>query len=99
VSEPPQPPQPPPAADERRFNEKLDDLQAQRPFAYNLVVGALVGLVALLFSFHWIVVPLYAVSYAALRAYLWGDGRILRRQYEARKVRSDEARAARRRRF
>jgi len=32
------------AADERSNLEKLDDLQAARPFPYNLVVGVLVGL-------------------------------------------------------
>ena len=31
-----------------RFNEKLDHLQARRPFTYNLVTGALIGLVLLL---------------------------------------------------
>jgi hypothetical protein len=83
--------------DERRFPERLDDLQATHPFAYNLAVGLLVGLVAVVLGFELIVMPLYAVSYATLRAYLWGDGRILRRQYEVRKVRSDQARAERRR--
>ncbi|HEY9557969.1 MAG TPA: hypothetical protein VIR58_14620 [Acidimicrobiales bacterium] len=84
--------------DERRFNEKLDDIQAAHPLPYNLVVGLIVGLIALAFGFHWLVVPLYALSYGLVRAYLWGDGRILRRQYEVRKVRSDAARAERRRR-
>ena len=34
--------------DKVRFNEKLDHLQARRPFTYNLVTGALIGLVLLL---------------------------------------------------
>jgi len=86
------------APDERRFNEKLDDLQAALPFPYNLVVGLVIGLLALVFGFHWVFVLLYGSAYAALRAYLWGEGRILRRQYDARKIRSDEAREERRRR-
>src|SRR3546814_1309725 len=49
--------------DERRFNEKLDDIQAAHPLPYNLVVGLIVGLIALAFGFHWLVVPLYALHY------------------------------------
>jgi hypothetical protein len=86
------------APDERRFNEKLDDLQAAHPFLYNLAVGIVVGALAWVIGFSALVIPLYTVSYAAVRAYLWGDGRILRRQYEARKVRSEQARTERRRR-
>ena len=41
----------------------------------------------LLVGFHWLFGVLYAVSWAGLRAFLWGEGRILRRQYEARLVR------------
>ncbi len=82
----------PDRADDRPLPEKLDDLQAAHPFAYNLVVGLIVGLVGVLIGFHWLVAPLYALSYAALRSYLWGGERILRRQYDIRKVRAREAR-------
>ena len=85
------------AADTRSNLEKLDDLQAAHPFAYNLVVGLLVGLVALVFSFSLILIALYSVSYASLRWYLWQDGRVLRRQYEARAARWAEKQARRRR--
>jgi hypothetical protein len=88
----------PTAPDERRFNEKLDDLQAAHPFTYNLATGAVIGLVLSLVGFHWSLVVAYAVVWAALRAYLWSGDRVLRRQYDARKVRSDAARAERRRR-
>jgi hypothetical protein len=91
-------PEPAGQVDERRFNEKLDDLQAAHPFPYNVAVGAIVGLIGVLLGFHWLVAPLYALSYGAIRAFLWRDGQILRRQYEARKIRSDQARAERRRR-
>ncbi len=84
--------------DEPRFNEKLDHLQARRPFFYNLVTGLLIGLVLLVFGFHWLWALGYALSWAALRAFLWGQGRILRRQYEARTARSEAAKVARRRR-
>ena len=80
-----------------RFNEKLDHLQARRPFTYNLVTGALIGLVLLLFGVHWAVVVAYALSWAALRWFLWQDGRILRRQYEARQVRVAAEKEAKRR--
>lgn len=76
-----------PPVDERRFNEKLDDLQADHPFPYNLAVGVLVALILLLLGFHPVIAVLYAPSYATLRWYLWQDSRVLRRQYEARKVR------------
>jgi hypothetical protein len=84
-------------SDQRSNLEKLDDLQAAQPFRYNLVVGVLMGLVLLAFGFHPIVVPVYALSYAGLRAYLWADGRVLRRQYEARALRWAEKQAERRR--
>jgi hypothetical protein len=86
--------------DDTRSNlEKLDGLQAAHPFPYNLVAGLLVGLVAwLLFRVHPVLVAAYALSYAALRWYLWQDGRVLRRQYEARAVRWREQQAERRRR-
>ncbi len=85
-------------AEKVRFNEKLDHLQARRPFAYNLVTGALIGLVfVLVFQFHWILGVLYMLSWASLRAYLWGDGRIMRRQYDARLVRVAQQKAAQRR--
>jgi hypothetical protein len=84
----------------QRFNEKLDHLQARHPFSYNLVTGALIGLVLALLGFHWTVAVFYVLSWAAVRAFLWGDGRILRRQYEARVVRvKAEKEAKRRRRF
>jgi hypothetical protein len=85
------------AADDRSNLERLDDLQAAHPFTYNLVVGLATGLVLLIFGFHPVFVPIYALSYAALRGYLWGDGRVLRRQYEARAVRWKARRAERRR--
>ncbi len=77
--------------------ERLDDLQAVHPFPYNLVVGALMGLVALAFGVHPILIPIYAVSFASLRWFLWQDGRVLRRQYDARATRWAEQQAARRR--
>ena len=81
-----------------RFNEKLDHLQARRPFLYNLVTGALIAvLLVLLFRMHWVYAAFYVVSWAALRWFLWGDGRILRRQYEARLVRVEAQRAEKRR--
>ena len=84
----------------KRFNEELDHLQARHPFTYNLVTGALIGVVLTLVGFHWTVAVLYAVSWAAVRAFLWGDGRILRRQYEIRVARvAEEKEAKRRRRF
>ncbi len=83
--------------DARGNLEKLDDIQAAHPFTYNLAVGVLMGLLLVLFGFHPVVVPVYAVSYAGLRAFLWGEGRLLRRQYEARRVRWAEHPAARRR--
>ena len=85
------------AAGDRSNPEKLDDLQAAHPFAYNLVVGAATGLILLAFGFHPIFVPIYALSYAGLRSYLWGDGRVLRRQYEARAVRWEAKQVERRR--
>jgi hypothetical protein len=84
--------------DKIRFNEKLDHLQARRPFTYNLATGALIGLVLLLLGFHWAVVIAYALSWAAVRWFLWRDGRILQRQYEARQVRVAAEREAKRRR-
>lgn len=84
--------------DERRFNEKLDDVQAAHPFPYNLAVGVLVALVLLVFGFHPVIAGLYAPSYATLRWFLWQDGRVLRRQYDARKVRCALEAAEKRRR-
>ncbi len=86
------------SADTRSNLEKLDDLQHAHPFPFNLVVGALMGAVLLLFSFSPILVVAYALSYAALRWYLWQDGRVLQRQYEARAQRWAEKQAERRRR-
>ena len=87
-----------PDAPTPRFNERLDHLQAEHPFRYNLVTGALIGLVLALFGFSWAAVALYTVSWAAVRAFLWRDGRILRRQYEVRQLRVAERQAERRRR-
>jgi hypothetical protein len=85
-------------ADDQRSNlEKLDDLQAARPFTYNLVVGLLAGSALLLFDVNISLVALYAMSYAALRWFLWRDGRVLRRQYAARADRWAAKQAERRR--
>ncbi len=84
--------------DDRRSNlERLDDLQAARPLTYNLVVGLIVGALLLPFGVHVALVTAYALTYAALRWFLWQDGRVLRRQYEARAVRWAEKQAQRRR--
>ena len=84
--------------DKVRFNEKLDHLQARKPFLYNLVTGLLIAIpLALIFRIHWVFVLVYALSWAALRWYLWGEGRVLRRQYEVRLVRVAEEQAAKRR--
>jgi hypothetical protein len=81
-----------------RFNDKLDHLQARRPFLYNLVTGALIALpLALIFEIHWAYAVLYVLSWATLRWFLWGEVRILRRQYEARVVRVEAERAEKRR--
>ncbi len=81
----------------RRANERLDHLQAAHPFLYNLGTGLLIGLVLRLFGFAWIWAIAYALSWALLRAFLWGDGRILRRQYDIRVARVAEQQAAKRR--
>ncbi len=84
--------------DKVRFNERLDHLEARKPFAYNVVTGILIAVpLALLLRVHWAFVAFYVISWASLRWFLWGDGRILRRQYEARVVRVEADRAARRR--
>lgn len=84
--------------DDQRSNlEKLDDLQAAHPFPYNLVVGLLLGLILVAIGVPPALVALYALCYAALRWYLWQDGRILHRQYEARAVRWAEKQAERKR--
>jgi hypothetical protein len=86
-----------PEAPKVRFNERLDHLQAQRPFVYNLVTGALIAVVlVLVFRLHWVLGVAYALSWAAVRWYLWGEGRVLRRQYEARLVRVAAEREAKR---
>jgi len=83
----------------QRFNERLDHLQARRPFTYNLVTGLLMGSVAVLLGFHPFFGLAFALSWAALRALLWRNGGVLRRQYEARVVRvAAEAEARRRQR-
>jgi len=84
--------------DQRSNLEKLDDLQCAHPFPYNLVVGALVGAVALLFGVHPLVSASYALCYAAVRWYLWRPGRVLHRQYLARAERWKATQEERRRR-
>jgi hypothetical protein len=88
----------PPDGGKMRFNEKLDHLQARHPFRYNLATGALIGIVLVLIGFEPVVAVTFALSWAALRGFLWGEGRILRRQYEARVVRVAAEKAAKRRR-
>jgi hypothetical protein len=83
--------------DKVRFNEKLDHLQARRPFTYNLVTGALVGLLLLVLGLHWAAVLAWILSWAALRWFLWRPGRILHRQYEVRQMRVADEKAAKRR--
>jgi hypothetical protein len=93
VTEPAGPP------DQRSNLEKLDDLQAAHPFPYNVVVGLLIGAaVWLLLRIHPLLVVAYALAYGALRWYLWQDGRVLRRQFEARAVRWRQQQAERKRR-
>ena len=84
--------------DQRSNLEKLDDLQAARPFEYNLAVGIIVGLILFAIGLPAVFVPIYALSYAGLRWYLWQEGRVLHRQYEARAVRWREKQAERKRR-
>jgi hypothetical protein len=84
--------------DAPRLNERLDHLQAEHPFRYNLASGALIAGVLLVVGFPWWMAAAYAPSWAGLRWFLWGDGRILRRQYEARQVRVAAQQAAKRRR-
>ncbi|MEO6317665.1 MAG: hypothetical protein ABIP36_02675 [Acidimicrobiales bacterium] len=81
----------------RHTNERLDHLQADHPFLSNLGTGLLIGLILKLFGFAWIWVIAYALSWALLRAFLWGEGRILRRQYDIRVARVAEQQAAKRR--
>jgi hypothetical protein len=83
--------------DKVRFNEKLDHLQARRPFTFNLVTGALIGVVLLLVGSPAALVGAYVLSWAGVRWFLWRDGRILRRQYEARVVRVAADKEAKRR--
>jgi hypothetical protein len=83
--------------DQRSNLERLDDLQAANPFAYNLAVGTVVALVLAAIGLPPAFAVLYALTYAALRWFLWQDGRILRRQYERRAVRWAKKQAVRRR--
>ena len=83
--------------DKVRFNEKLDHLQARRPFTFNLVTGTLIGVVLLLIGLPVVLVVPYVLSWAAVRWFLWRPGRILRRQYEARVVRVAADKEAKRR--
>jgi hypothetical protein len=80
-----------------RFNERLDHLQARHPLRYNLVTGAVIGAVLWAVGLHWAIAVAYAASWAIVRALLWREGRVLRRQYEVRVVRVAEAKAAKRR--
>jgi uncharacterized membrane protein len=80
-----------------RWNERLDHLQAAHPFRYNLVTGALIGLVVLAFGFHWTLAVAYVVCWAGIRAFLWRNGQVLRRQYDERQVRVAAEQAAKRR--
>jgi hypothetical protein len=85
--------------DQRSNLERLDDLQAAHPFPYNVVVGLLIGAVVwLVFRVHPVLVVAYALAYGALRWFLWQDGRVLRRQYEARAARWKQQQADRKRR-
>jgi len=84
-------------ADRRSNLEKLDDLQAAHPFPYNLVVGLVVGLILFVIGLPAVFVAIYALSYAGLRWFLWQDGRVLHRQYEARAERWAEKQAERKR--
>ena len=83
--------------DKVRWNEKLDHLQARRPFTYNLISGVLIGVVLLIVGFPGPVVVAYILSWAAVRGFLWRDGGILRRQYEARQIRVAAEKQAQRR--
>jgi hypothetical protein len=83
--------------DAPRLNERLDHLQAKHPFRYNLASGALIAGVLVLIGAPWWFAAAYAVSWAVVRTLLWRDGRILRRQYDARQVRVAAERAAKRR--
>lgn len=84
-------------ADQRSNLEKLDDLQHAHPFPYNFVVGLVMGGVLLVIGFSPLLALAYAPAYAALRWYLWQDGRILDRQYAARAARWAEKQAERKR--
>ena len=83
--------------DKVRWNEKLDHLQARRPFTFNLVTGSLVGVVLVLIGLPVALVVAYALSWAGVRWFLWRDGHILRRQYEARVARVAADKEAKRR--
>jgi hypothetical protein len=77
------------------WNERLDHLQAAHPLRYNLVTGTLIGLVVVAFGFQWVWAVAYIVCWAGIRAFLWQDGRVLRRQYDERQVRVAAERVAR----
>ncbi len=81
----------------RLLSERLDRLQAAHPFAYNLVTGALIGLILVAVGFAWWMLPVYALSWAGIRTVLWRDGGVLRRQHEARLVRVEQLAVERRR--
>ncbi|MGE3621514.1 MAG: hypothetical protein AB7L84_13725 [Acidimicrobiia bacterium] len=72
----------------RAASERLDDLQAARPLPFNLATGVLLGLVGLLLGLHPLFAALWAVSWTALRTWLWRPDAVLRRQHEARRIRS-----------
>jgi hypothetical protein len=83
--------------DQRSNLERLDDLQAAHPFPYNFAVGLVMGLVLFAIGLPFVFAVLYALTYAALRWFLWQEGRVLQRQYEARGVRWAQKQAERRR--
>lgn len=69
------------------WNERLDHLQAAHPFRYNVVTGAVLGLIGVLVGFHWALALAYVLCWAGIRAFFWRDGAVLRRQYDERQLR------------
>jgi hypothetical protein len=80
----------------RELSARLDHLQADHPFPFNLVTGGLLGLLLVLLGVAWPFGALYALSWAVGRTLLGQPGRTLRRRYEARQVRVGEQEAERR---
>ena len=81
--------------DKVRCNEKLDHLQAR---ALHLQPGHRVLIGRCCCSSAPLVIASPTPSLGGVRWFLWRDGRILRRQYEARQVRGAEKEAKRRQR-